>query len=77
MDTEVACVELVEDAAQLRSVALRAARHFAEYLLRARLAELLHLSVDALAVGRNTSVAVNYWCVVVCLSKRRVILRRP
>jgi hypothetical protein len=50
--------ELVEQAAKLRPVGLRAARHFAEHLLSSGPGQLADLGLDALAVRRYPRVAV-------------------
>jgi hypothetical protein len=56
----VAGVELGENAAQLGAVGLRAARGLAPNLLRAGRAQLLHLCIDTLAVGRYSCVAPDH-----------------
>jgi hypothetical protein len=55
----VAGGEFGDEPGQLRSVGLGSARYFAEHLARAAGTKLPGLSVDALAAGRDASVAVN------------------
>jgi hypothetical protein len=56
----VAIGKLVESAAQLGALGLRAACGFLKYLLGSGGAQLLHLRVEALAVGRYLCIAVNH-----------------
>jgi len=60
----VAIAELVNGAAQLGAVGLRAARRFRQDLLGSGGAKLLHLSVNALAVGRDSRIAVNHGSII-------------
>jgi hypothetical protein len=55
---DVAGVELVEQAAKLRPVGLRSARHLAEHLARPVFPQRRDLSGDALAVRRYPCIAV-------------------
>ena len=56
----VAGVELVERAAELCAIGLRAARRLAPHFLRAGSLELAHLSVHALAVRRYPGITANH-----------------
>jgi hypothetical protein len=56
----VALVDLVEGASQLRAVGPRAACRLPKHLLGSGGAKLLYLRVKALAVGRDSRVAVNH-----------------
>jgi len=56
----VAGVELVEGTAKLAAVGLHSARHLTEHGRRPRGAKLGHLGGDALAVGRDSGIAIDH-----------------
>jgi hypothetical protein len=60
----VAVVKAAYRARQLGAVGLRAAGRLLEHLLRSGGAQLLHLSVNALAVRRDAGIAENHGLIV-------------
>jgi hypothetical protein len=60
----VACVEPVEDTAELAAVGLGSTCHLAEHLLGPGSPKLGHLSGGALTVGRDSCIAVNHGAIL-------------
>ncbi len=66
----VALFKLADSAAQLRTVGTCAAGRFPKHFLGSGGAQLLHLRIDALAICRNSSVAVNHALLMYVTSAR-------